>query len=283
LASGTEKNPRARRDYRPSLEGLEALRLLSSAAQAHALATDVASDRDLVIDPIPRGDDSALPAVSTATWDEALVQTQLAELLSPPATTTPTKSAVTSSPSTSTADADPVALASGLSQLNKYLNKTWYRAGIPLQLHDDSTQAVYTALLQNMGRGQFDTLVTDVGHWGVKDVFRRETSGGVAFFRAVDMVKKRAQRERAHQSLESVDVAGDDQQTGSGATLREALRDAIHHTLSPREAALIQDTLMGKTPAEIAIQWGVAPKTVSNEKTRVLQKLRSALADYQMN
>ena len=86
-----------------------------------------------------------------------------------------------------------------------------------------------------------------------------------------------------YQSLESLDVATEDQNTGSGAALRAALWEAIQHTLSPREAALIHDTLMGKTPAEIAIQWGVAPKTVSNEKTRVLQKLRSALADYEMN
>ena len=44
--------------------------------------------------------------------------------------------------------------------------------------------------------------------------------------------------------------------------------------VQPREASLVYDTLMGKTPAEIALQWGVAPKTVSNEKTRVIQKLR---------
>ena len=100
-------------------------------------------------------------------------------------------------PQSTTTDTDPVALASGLSQLNKYLNRAWYRAGIPVQLHDDSSQAVYATLLQNMGRGQFDSLVADVGHWGVKDVFSRETSDGLAFFRAVDMVKKRAQRERS--------------------------------------------------------------------------------------
>ena len=134
-----------------------------------------------------------------------------------------------------------------------------------------------------MGRGQFDALVAEVGHWGIKDVFSRETSDGLSFFRAVDMVKKRAQRERSHQSLESVDVASDDRTSSGGAALREALQEAIQRKLSPREAALIQDTLMGKTPAEIAIQWGVAPKTVSNEKTRVLQKLRSVLADYEMN
>ena len=40
---------------------------------------------------------------------------------------------------------------------------------------------------------------------------------------------------------------------------------------------------MGKTPAEIAQQWGVAPKTVSNEKTRVLQKLRDILASHELN
>ena len=188
--------------------------------------------------------------MSTATWDEALVQTELAELLNSPAhpslATSPAASSPTATSQSTTTDTDPVALASGLSQLNKYLNKTWYRAGIPVQLHDDSSQAVYATLLQNMGRGQFDALVADVGHWGVKDVFSRETSDGLSFFRAVDMVKKRAQRERSHQSLESVDVASEDRSTGSGAALREALQEAIQHTLSPREAALIQDTLDGQ-------------------------------------
>ena len=101
-------------------------------------------------------------------------------------------------------------LTSGLTQLNKYLSRAWYRAGISPQLHDDSTQAVYATLLQNLGRGSLDSLITDVGHSGIKDVFTRETSEGLAFFRAVDMVKKRAQRERIHQSLDSIDVAGPD-------------------------------------------------------------------------
>jgi DNA-binding CsgD family transcriptional regulator len=289
LASGNENNPRARRDYRPAVERLEAMRLLSSAAQAHPLAT-IAAERDLVADPVqhpvPTGDQTSAQAISTETWDEALVQTQLAELLrSPGATASSPTTTATLAPTaqTATTDTDPVAMASGLSQLNKYLNRTWSRAGIPAQLHDDSTQAVYTALLQNMGRGRFAGLVSDVGNWGVKDTFSRETSDGLAFFRAVDMVKKRAQRERFHQSLDTVDVASDDRKSGSGNSLREALKEAIDQTLNPREAALIEDTLVGKTPAEIATQWGVAAKTVSNEKTRVLQKLRSALANYEMN
>jgi RNA polymerase sigma factor (sigma-70 family) len=289
LASGTENNPRTRRDYRPTVEGLEAVRLLSTATQAHPLA-DLAAARDQLAEafqhPVSISDESTSRAISTDAWDEALVHTHLAELLRSPGasySSASTNSAVTATSSAATTVADPVAMASGLSQLNKYLNKTWYRAGIPAQLHDDSTQAVYAALLQNMGRGRFDGLVTGVGNWGVKDTFTRESSDGLAFFRAVDMVKKRAQRERMHQSLDSVDVASEDRRSTTGMSLREALKEAIDQTLNPREAALIRDTLLGKTPAEIANQWGVAAKTVSNEKTRVLQKLRLALANYEMN
>ncbi len=114
-------------------------------------------------------------------------------------------------------------------------------------------------------------------------MFTRETSDGIAFFRAVDMVKKRAQREKVHQSLDNVDVPSAQADQRGTAALRAALQDAIDQSLNPREAALIHDTLMGKTPAEIAHQWGVAPKTISNEKSRVLQKLREALVDYELN
>jgi DNA-binding CsgD family transcriptional regulator len=143
-------------------------------------------------------------------------------------------------------------------------------------MHEDSTQAVFTTLLQQLGRDRFDALVSDIGHTGIKDVFSRETNEGVDFFRAVDMIKKRAQREKVFQPLDTVDVSS--APTGSEKALwHEALREAIDRSLSPREASLINETLMGKTPAEIALHWGVAPKTVSNEKTRVLQKLRDAL------
>ena len=82
MASGSEKNSRARREYRPTVEGLEALRLLSSATQAHPFAA-VAAEHDLRADPAPQtgplGDDS--PPVSDATWDAALVQTELSGIL----------------------------------------------------------------------------------------------------------------------------------------------------------------------------------------------------------
>jgi RNA polymerase sigma factor (sigma-70 family) len=208
----------------------------------------------------------------TDTWDAALLESRLADLLSDH----PSQDAsapVTASPASTS---DLAAQQSGLAQLNKYLSRAWYRAAIPQQMHEDSTQAVYTTLLQQLGRNRFDSLLGEIGHSGIKDVLSRETNEGVDFFRAVDMVKKRAQRERVHQSIDSVDVAASSVKPELLAW-REALREAIDHSLSPREASLINETLMGRTPAEIALHWGIAPKTVSNEKTRALQKLRDAL------
>src|ERR1022692_2022273 len=235
LASAGEKNKRTQRRYSPTVERLEAVRLLSSATQAHPLA-GLAAEHDLLAEPLGvahhLGDSPT--TVSGATWDAALIQTELADILGPAGSSSAaTATSATSTPAFSTvpqappASADTTALTSGLTQLNKYLSRAWYRAGISPQLHDDSSQAVYATLLQNLGRGSFDSLIADVGHWGIKDVFTRETSEGVAFFRAVDMVKKRAQRERIHQSLDSIDVAGPSPEQGAGAARRRALQEAI--------------------------------------------------------
>src|SRR5262249_20819041 len=92
-------------------------------------------------------------------------------------------------------------------------------------------------------------------------------------------VKKRTQREKNFQPLDEQqgDIAATAGGDGASADWRGALNEAIARSLNTREADLIHATLQGKTPAEIAAQWGVAPKTVSNEKTRAIQKLRNAL------
>lgn len=251
---------------------MEALRLLSSAAPAAPLA-GLAAEHTVLPDvstaPLPLLGDPA--AVSSAAWDAALFETHLPDLLSGSGGPSITRAVEPAEPAR-----DHAALASGLAQLNKYLSRSWYRAAIPPQSHEDSSQAVYATLLQQLGRTRFDSLVGEVGRAGIKDVFSRETDDGVLFFRAVDMVKKRAQRERSFQSLDNMEAPAAEDSSAKMA-LREALREAIDHHLSPREASLINDTLMGKTPAEIALHWGVAPKTISNEKTRVIQKLRDVL------
>ena len=242
------------------VEALEALRLLSDAAP---LLPGLTIERDVFSGsaaPLPT--DAPTASETDAAWDEVLTKTRLADILGP-------------ARSSATLDARDV--ESGLTQLNKYLSRSWYRAGIAPQAHDDCTQAVFVSLLQTLGRDRFDLLLGDVGQSGIKDVLSRETPEGLDFFRAIDTVKKRAQREKTFQPLDSIDVAVGNDGSDSRALWRGALQDAIDESLTPREASLVYDTLMGKTPAEIAQQWGVAPKTVSNEKTRVIQKLRETL------
>ncbi|MEJ7638292.1 MAG: sigma-70 family RNA polymerase sigma factor [Singulisphaera sp.] len=252
VRSGTSGGNK-RRLYKPSVEALDALRLLSTAVQG---LPDLAIELNLPSDAGSIGE--AAPGSLDATWDVAL----LADLRKPAGTV-----------------ADPEAIASGLSQLNRYLSRAWYRAGIPEGRHEDCSQAVYLALLENLERDHFDALVGDIGNLGIRDVVNRETEQGPGFFRAVDTIKKRAQRERGFQPLdlyEGIATPGEDE---AQSRRREALREVIDESLTPREADLICATLDGKTPAEIAIQCGLTPKTISNEKSRVIQKLRELLAD----
>ena len=247
-----------RRAYRPGVEGLEALRLPSGLAEA---PIDVAMAPEPVAGPVGVAE---APSIPDSTWDAALVASQLHDLFG-----------------SGLDQAEAADLSAGLAQLDRYLARAWYRAGLAPQQHDDCTQAVYTTLLQSFGRDRFDQLLSEVGQFGIRDVLGRETADGPDFFRAIDTVKKRAQRERSYQPLDAVDAASINRADGSSTDWKSTLQEAILSSLSPREAALIQATLQGETPAEIAQQWGIAPKTVSNEKTRALQKLREVLvSDY---
>ena len=152
-------------------------------------------------------------------------------------------------------------------------------AGIPEGRHEDCSQTVYLALLQNLERDEFDALVGDIGNLGIRDVVNRESARGPDFFRAVDTIKKRAQRERSFQPLDLYEGIASPGEDDAQSRRREALREAIDESLTPREADLICATLDGKTPAEIATEMGLTPKTISNEKCRVIQKLREILAD----
>jgi len=259
---------RTTRSYKPAVEAMEVLRLLSGAAHAAAMPA-VSAEHQALLDAPPSSYPLADPSLlSGEAWDAALLDGRLDGLLESLRSPQSVEPEVL-------APLDERAMASGLNQLDRYLTRSWQRAGLPPQAYEDASQAVYATLLQQLGRDHFDVMLNDVGRWGVREVFTKETAEGVDFFRAVDMVKKRVQRERVHQPLD--DVVAASQADPDAQAWRDALREAIDRSLSPREASLIEESLMGRTPAEIALHWGLAPKTISNEKTRVLNKLREAL------
>ncbi|MEW4570255.1 sigma-70 family RNA polymerase sigma factor [Tautonia sp. JC769] len=258
-----EVQRKARRSYRPGVEGLEALRLLSGLM---ASPPAVPAEHGALSVAVPESPPVFEPTVDSDAWDAAIDQAFAPELLE----ASPAEAVETIGRS------DAEAIRGGLSQLDRYLARTWMRAGLPPQKHDDCTQAVYVSLLKQLGRPGFDQLMIAVGVLGIREVFSRERDEGTTFFRAIDATKKRAQRER---KLRSLDDSPDD----PSAPFRERdwvedLGEAIDRSLNPREADLIRATLQGETPAEIAERWGVAPKTVSNEKSRAFQKLRSFLS-----
>ena len=117
--------------------------------------------------------------------------------------------------------------------MNRYLSRAWYRAGIPEGRHEDCSQAVYLTLLQNLERDEFDALVGDIGNLGIRDVVNRESAQGPDFFRAVDTIKKRAQRERSFQPLDLYEGIASPGEDDAQSRRREALREAIDESLTP--------------------------------------------------
>lgn len=244
------KGPR-RRAYQPKVEALEALRMLDAASGSVLAALPSASHVE------PAG---SLPGweLHTATVDQVLEQESVQQLVS----------------------VDEGSAAAGVEQLRRYLSRSWIRAGINRQWHDDCTQAVFATMLEQHGRTGFDRLMSEVGQSGIPQVLSRETDEGADFLRAIDMIKKRAQREKHFLPIdEHLDLASGGFRETPRDQWKGSIEDAIRDRLNPREAELIHETLKGCSPSEIAQRWGVAPKTVSNEKTRALAKLRIALGD----
>jgi RNA polymerase sigma factor (sigma-70 family) len=167
----------------------------------------------------------------------------------------------------------------GLAQLSCYLGRAWSRAGISPQRQDDCIQELYLTLLEGWGPDRFQRLVGDIDRLGIRRVLRRETADGPDFFRAIDRVKVRARRERSCLSLDDADAVAAPRREDLAMQQRADLNEAVAQELGPRDAALIDAILAGETPAEIAARWGMAAKTVSNEKTRVLHKLRDRLLE----
>ena len=163
------------------------------------------------------------------------------------------------------ATAAPDATLRAVNDMSRYCTTCWRNARLHPDCWTDCTQEVFSRLLERVRPDAWGRVLQSEGEE------RRE------FLRAIDTVKKRAQRERTFQPLDRAAEVSAASSDGDPDRWRTTIQEAMARSLTPREKALIQATLQGETPAEIALRWGVAPKTVSNEKTRVIQKLRGVL------
>ncbi len=257
------------RSYAPSVEGLEALRLLSAAIGSFDL---IAEQSDLVGEAEATG---VADTISTeATWDAALDQTVVEDVVG----STEAHCNVLHT----TSEAQDPSLSAGFDHLNRYLNHVWKRAGISDQQFEDCTQSVYLNLLERQGPSKFAQVVSEIGTDGIHQALPEGTETRLDFFRALDATKKRVQRsERRISPLEDAErLPANDGSQLSLIEDRQAVDEIAAKLLTPRESDWLRAFLDGRSPAEIAENDGVSAKTVSNVKAQVIAKLRDALADH---
>jgi hypothetical protein len=178
---------------------------------------------------------------------------------------------------------ESLALA-GFGRMSHYLNRAWRKAGIEPPQDEDCTQSVYMVLLERWGRDRFEDVASEVGRAGLNRLVDRGDALGLDFLRALDQVKKQAQRQQRKVTLPLNDFGEASNRGLADAPDQQAigrdLEGLIGSSLEPREADLIRATIAGDTPAEIAARWGVSSKTVSNVKSEAIGKLRSSLAEF---
>jgi len=268
---------RSGRRYQPAMESLEAITVLNAALpgvaelspssaifQPEPTWQSVDSTTTLIIP------DLSTPADSSAmdAWDAALAA-QADQL---------------ASNGYALADHFSESLAQlGYDRMERYLNRAWNKAGIAPPQDEDCTQSVYMVLLERWGRDNFENLATHVGRDGLSTLVTRESPVGLDFLRALDQIKKQAQRQMVRQTLltdESTAIASDrGYASPDEIAMGRDMERIIRTTLAPREAELIRSTIEGDSPSEIAARWGVSPKTVSNVKSEALNKLRVVLGE----
>ena len=144
--------------------------------------------------------------------------------------------------------------------IGRYCQACWRNARLPADKWADCTQQVYVRLLERVQPQNWTQALADDGE------DRRE------FLRAIDTVKKRAQRARRFADL-TPDVAD---RRPAGGLDREAVWQAAS-VLTDRQRRIVELTADGWATPDIARELATTPERVSDEKYKAVRKLRAEL------
>lgn len=155
--------------------------------------------------------------------------------------------------------------------IQRYCTACWRNARLDPGLWDDCTQEVCCRLLAKARAGELDlNLVLD-----------EDTPERRELVRAIDMVRKRVQRARKHQSFDETFTPGPDLDARhrERQELGEILEAARRAVLTERQDRIVELWTRGWTVPEIAEALKMAANRVSDEKYKALRKLERHLAD----
>jgi RNA polymerase sigma factor (sigma-70 family) len=158
------------------------------------------------------------------------------------------------------------ATAQAVTNMSRYCTVCWRNARLPADSWSDCTQEVLRRLLERIEPERWSRTLLAEGDE------RRE------FLRAIDTVKKRAQRSRKW-APGDLDQTADERElaTREVADERETVRQAAEELLGERQQRILQLSFEGWSVQDIAEEMSLAAERVSDEKYKAIRKLRAYL------
>jgi RNA polymerase sigma factor (sigma-70 family) len=150
-----------------------------------------------------------------------------------------------------------------VSDISRYCTTCWRNARLDPNSWEDCTQEVLCRLLERVSPDAWERVLKLEGDE------RRE------FFRAIDTVKKRSQRQRRW-APQSIDQLADrnDWKEHELQQDRSIVREKAAELLSRRQERILHMSLEGWSVQDIAEQLRLPPARVSDEKYKAVRKLR---------
>jgi hypothetical protein len=154
--------------------------------------------------------------------------------------------------------------------IQRYCTVCWRNARLDPRLWDDCTQEVCCRLLGKARIGQLD----------LTQVMADDTPERRELVRAIDMVRKRVQRTKKYQPLDTftTPVTDLDQRQRNRLELGEILEEARRAVLTARQDRIIELWMRGWSVPEIGAELKLPVTRVSDEKYKALRKLEHQLS-----